>query len=104
MGTNCAALIADLFLVCYEWDFIRSLYGDKQADIIDAFNTISRYLGDILNVYNVYFDIMVSQIYPSELQINTANTSDTEATFIDLFLIILFLPKFMIIVTNLILK
>ena len=41
-----------------------SLSGDKQADVIDAFNTTSRYLDDILNTNNVYFDNMVSQIYP----------------------------------------
>ena len=57
------------------------LSDDMQADIIDAFNTTSRYLDDILNIDNVYFDIMVSQIYPSELQLNTVNTSDTEAAF-----------------------
>ena len=42
-----------------------SLSNDKQADIIDAFNTSSRYLDDILNIYYVYFDNMLSQIYPS---------------------------------------
>ena len=63
-----------------------SLSDDKQADVIDAFNTTSRYLDDILNINNVYFDIMVSQIYPSELQLNKANTSDTEAAFLDLHL------------------
>ena len=63
-----------------------SLSDDKQADIIDAFNTTSRYLDDIFNIYNVYFDNMVSQIYPSELQLNKANTSDTEAAFLDLHL------------------
>ena len=41
-----------------------SLSGDKQADIIDAFNTTSSYLDDILYIDNVYFDTMVSQIYP----------------------------------------
>ena len=61
MGTNCAPLVADLFLFCYERDFMMSLSDDKQADIIDAFN---RYLDDILKINNVYFDIMVSQIYP----------------------------------------
>ena len=58
-----------------------SLSDDKQADVIDAFNTTSRYLDDILNINNVYFDNMISQIYPSELQLNKANTSDTEAAF-----------------------
>ena len=58
-----------------------SLSDDKQADIIDAFYTTSRYLDDILNINDVYFDTMVSKIYPSELQLHKANTSDTEAAF-----------------------
>ena len=65
---------------------MMSLSGDKQADVIDAFNTTSRYLDDILNIDNVYFDNTVSQIYPSELQLNKANTSDTETAFLDLHL------------------
>ena len=65
MGTNCTPLVADLFLFCYERKFTMSLSGDKQAHVIDAFNTISRYLDDILNIKNVYFDNMVSHIYPS---------------------------------------
>ena len=43
-------------------------------------------MDDILNINNVYFDNLVSKIYPSELQLNTANTSDTEAAFLDLHL------------------
>ena len=82
MGTNFAPLVADLFLFCYERDFMMSLSDDKQADVIDAFNTTSTYLDDILNINNVYFDNMVSQIYPSELQLNKAN----EAAFLDLHL------------------
>ena len=54
---------------------MMSLSDDKQADIIDAFNTTSRYLDDILNINNVYLDNMVSQIYPSELLLNKVNTS-----------------------------
>ena len=42
-GTNCAPLVADLFLFCFERDFIMPLSNDKQADVIDAFNTTSRY-------------------------------------------------------------
>ena len=86
MGTNCAPLVADLFLFCYERDLMMSLSDDKQADVIDAFNTTSRCLGDILNVNNVHFDNMVSQIYSSELKLNKANASDTEAAFLDLHL------------------
>ena len=70
MGTKCAPLVADLFLFCHERDFMVSLSDDKQIDTIDAFNTISRYLDAILNGINAYLDNMVSQMYPSELQLN----------------------------------
>ena len=43
-------------------------------------------MDDIFNINNVYFDNMVSQIYPSEINLNKANTSDTEAAFLDLHL------------------
>ena len=65
---------------------MMSLSDDKQADVIDAFNTSSRYLDHILYINNVYFDNMVGQIYPSELQLNKANTFDIEAAFLDLHL------------------
>ena len=71
MGTNCAPLVADLFLLCYERDFMMSLPDDKQADVIDAFYTTSIFV-DILNINNHYFDNMVGQIYPKELQLNKA--------------------------------
>ena len=86
MGTDCGPLVADLFLFWYERDFMMSLSDDKQADVSNAFNTTSRYLDYILNINNVYFDNMVSQIYRSELQLNKANTPDTEAAFLDLHL------------------
>ena len=107
MGTICAPLVAGLFMFCYKRDFMMSLSDDKQADVIDAFNTTSRYLDDILNINNVYFDNMVSQIYHSELKLNKPNTSDTEATFLDLHLSIsndIVSTKIYDKVTNLILK
>ena len=64
---------------------MMSLSDDKQADVIDAFNTTSRYLDDILNI-NDYFDNMVRQIYSSELQLNKVNTSDTEVNLTTLIL------------------
>ena len=85
MGTNCALLVADLFLFCYEKGFMMCLSDVKKADIIDAFNTTSRYLDDMININSVYYDTMLSQKYLSELQLNKANTSDytsdTEAAF-----------------------
>ena len=79
MGTNCAPLVADLFLFCYERDFMTSLSGIKQAEIIEAFKSTSRYLDDFLNIGNPYFEGMVNRMYPPELQLNKANTSDTDA-------------------------
>ena len=61
-----------------------SLSDDKQADIIDASNTTSRYLDIILNINSIYFNNVISQVCPSELQLNRANTSDTEASLMDL--------------------
>ena len=83
MGTNCAPLVADLFLFCYERYFMKNLSSDNQADVIKAFNSTSRYLDDLLNIDNPYFEGMVNQIYPSGLQLNKVNTSDTEAPFLD---------------------
>ena len=106
MGTNRAPLVADLFLFCYERDFKKFLSSDNQADVIKAFNSTSRYIDHLLHIDNPYFEGMVDQIYPPELQLNKANTSDTEAPFFDLHLSILtalFHPKFMINVMTLIL-
>ena len=86
MGTNCVPLVADLFLFCYERDFMTSFSEVKQAEIIDAFKSISRYLDDLLNIDNPYFEGMVNRIYPPELQLNKTNTSNTEAPFLDLHL------------------
>ena len=86
MGTNCAPLVADLFLFYYERNFMTSLSDVKQAEIIEAFKSISRYLDDLLNTDNPYFEGMVNRIYPPELQLNKDNTSDTEAPFLDLHL------------------
>ena len=84
MGTNCAPLIADLFLYCYERDFMLSLSPDNQSDIIEAFDNTSRYLDDIFNINNPFFSNMIPKIYPSELTLNKAYTSDTHASFLDL--------------------
>ena len=57
---------------------MTSLSADKDAEIIEAFNSTSRYLDDLLNIDNTYFDGMVKQNYPSERQWNKANSFDTE--------------------------
>ena len=66
---------------------MESLSRENQADIIEAFNLTSKYLDDVLIIDNIYFDQMVDRIYPTE-QLNRANSSDTEAPFLDLNLCI----------------
>ena len=58
-----------------------SLSDNNQADVVGAFNSTSRYLNDLLNIDKPYFEQMVSQIYPTEHQLNKANFSDTEVPF-----------------------
>ena len=74
MGTNCAPS-----LPIYSCFVMR-------GTLLCLFLIISRLMLLMLKINNVYFDTMVSQIYPSELQLNKANTSDTEAVFLDLHL------------------
>ena len=76
-----------------------SLSEDNQSDVIEAFNSTSRYIGDLLNIDNNFFDRMVNRMYRSELQLNKANMPDTEASFLDLhclYRMVLSRLKFMI--------
>ena len=66
MGTNCAPLVANLFLFCYERDFM--LFLSEDSDVIKSFNSTSRYPDDLLDIETNFFDSMVNRIYPSELQ------------------------------------
>ena len=79
MGTTCAPFIADLFLYCYERDFMSDLHKSKRHDLIDMFNDTSRYLDD-----NPEFEKCIPDIYPAEHQMNKANTSDKETSFLGL--------------------
>ena len=54
MGTNCAPLVADLFLFCYESGFNLSLSDGNQSEVIEAFNSTSRYMDDLLNIDNTF--------------------------------------------------
>ena len=63
---------------------MKSLSPENQADIIEAFSSTSNYLDDLFNIDNIYFEQMVNRIYPAKLQLNKANSSDTEAPFLDL--------------------
>ena len=72
-----------IYISLYERDFMKSLSPENQADIVEAFNSTSRYLDDLLDIDNIYFEQIVNRIYLAELQLNKANSSDTEAPFLD---------------------
>ena len=84
VGTNCVPLVADLFLFCYEMEFMKSFTKEKRYDLLDAFNSTSRYLDDLLNIDNIRFEHMVHRIYSAELQLNKVNAFDTESAFFGL--------------------
>ena len=82
IGTNCAPFVSDLFLFCYERDFMSNLHKSKRHDLIDMFNDTSRYLDDIVTIDNPEFEKNIPDIYPTELQLNKANTSYKGTSFL----------------------
>ena len=69
MGTNCARLLANLFLYSYEAEFIQNLLHEKNKSLAMAFNSTLRYIDDVLAINNDRFHSYVDSIYPIELEI-----------------------------------
>ena len=84
MGTNCAPLIADLFLYCYELQFMTKISKDpSKQHLIQKFNNTFRYLDDILALNNDDFSMYTKEIYSVELSLNKANTNNDNCPFPD---------------------
>ena len=88
MGTKYAPLIADLFLFFCERHFMSNLHKSKQFDLIEMFNDTCQYLDDIFTIDNPKFEKHIPDIYPTELQLNKANTSDNETSFLYLNILV----------------
>ena len=76
-----------------------SLSEDNESDVTEAFNSTSRYLDDLSNTDNNFFESMVNHTYPSELQLNKPNVTDAKAYFwtdIYLYQMVLLRLKYMI--------
>ena len=84
MGTNCAPLLAELFLYSYEADFIQGLLKKNEKKL--AFNFTFRYIDDVLSLNNFRFGDFVDRIYPIELEIKDTTDTDTTASYLDLHL------------------
>ena len=69
MGTNCAPLLADLFLYSFEVDFIQGLLKKNEKKLARSFNIKFRYIDDVLSLNNSGFGDFVDRIYPIELEI-----------------------------------
>jgi hypothetical protein len=85
MGTNCAPLLADLFLFSYELEFLQKLVKDKTIDEARAFNFTYRYIDDVLSINNSRFAEFLPLIYPPELAVKETTDTASSASFLDLY-------------------
>ena len=86
MGTNCAPLLADLFLYSYEADFIQGLLKKNEKKLARSFNFLFRYRDDVLSLNNSRFGNFVDHIYPIELEIKDTTDTDRSALYLGLHL------------------
>ena len=86
MGTNCAPLLADLFLYSYEAEFMQSLVKSGSKRIAKRFNNTYRYIDDLLSLDNPNISKYLHHIYPDELEIKETTESMDSASYLDLFL------------------
>ena len=64
MGTNCAPLLADLFLYSYENEFLDKLIKKGKRKLARKFNVSYRYIDDLISFNNKRFKEFISDIYP----------------------------------------
>ena len=84
-GTICAPLLADLFLYCYESQFMAKIYKDpSKHDLIDNFNNPFIYLDYVFTWNNPEFSKFVDEIYPKELTLTKSNSDSSHTPFLDL--------------------
>ena len=86
MGTNCAPLLADLFLYSYESEFLQKLVKDKKIHEARAFNFTYRYIDDVLSINNSRFAEFLPLIYPPELEVKETTDTASSASFLDIYL------------------
>ena len=86
MGTNCAPLLADIFLYSYEAEFIQSLLSNGKKKIASQFNFTYKYIDDVLSINKPDFENYLGQMYPAELEIKDTTESNTSVSYLDLLL------------------
>ena len=83
MGTDCAPLVADLFLFSYEFDFMKSLIR-TDLSVAAKFSNTCRYIDDLLTLNNPDFQACIGQIYPPELELKKTTESHDRCSYLDL--------------------
>ena len=86
MGTNCAPLLADIFLYSYEADFIQSLLSTGKKQLASRFNFTYMYIDDVMSINNPEFKHHLGQMYPAELEIKDTTEGTTSAPYLDILL------------------
>ena len=86
MGTNCAPLLADLFLYSYEAEFIQTLIKSGKRHLTKSFCFTFRYIDDVLSINNPTFGDYINIIYPVQLEIKDTTDADHHASYLDLLL------------------
>ena len=86
MGTNCAPLLADIFLYSYEAEFIQSLLSTDRKRLASQFNFTYRYIDDVLSINNHDFENYLGQMYPPELEIKDTREGNTAPSYLELLL------------------
>ena len=86
MGTNCAPLLADIFLYSYEAEFIQTLLSTGRKQLASRFNFTYRYIDYVLSINNPEFVNYLGQMYPVELEIKDTTESNNSASYLDLLL------------------
>ena len=84
MGTNCAPLLADLFLYYYEADFIQNIMRRVNGKNKTLFNFTFRYIDDVLSINNSKIGNYLDAIYPSELDIKDTSDTPTSVNYLDI--------------------
>ena len=87
MGTNCAPLLADLFLYSYENEFLDKLIKEGNRKLARKFNLSYRYIDDLISLNNKRFKEFISDIYPKEFTISETTESTSIASYLDLLFI-----------------
>ena len=84
MGTNCATLLAGLFLYSYENEFLDKLIKEGQRKLARKFNLSYRYTDGLISFNNKRFKELISDMYPKKLAISETTESSSVASYRDL--------------------